>query len=116
MKTMIKDIKPIKVKKNVIKFDKNDKKITKTVLEDAYLVTMLNGNSIALSLKQMDELNIDVDGSRKDSSVDYEDIEDDNIIEEDDSVVESSPKFTTNIQKNQEEVISSTDNSNNNGE
>lgn len=116
MKTMIKDIKPIKVKNTVIKFDKNDKKITKTVMEDAYLVTMMNGNSIALTLKQMKELNINKDGTMNDCTVEYEDNEDDNIIEENDPVVESGPKFTTNIQKNQEEVISPTVNKDNKGE
>lgn len=116
MKTMIKDIKPIKVKNTVIKFDKNDKKITKTVMEDAYLVTMMNGNSIALTLKQMKELNINEDGTMNDCTVEYEDNEDDNIIEEIDPVVESDPKFTTNIQKNQEEVISPTVNKDNKGE
>lgn len=116
MKTMIKDIKPIKVKNTVIKFDKNYKKITKTVMEDAYLVTMMNGNSIALTLKQMKELNINEDGTMNDCIVEYEDIEDDNIIEENDPVVESGPKFTTNIQKNQEEVISPTVNKDNKGE
>lgn len=97
---MIKDIKPTKVKNTVIKFNKNDKKITKTVLEDAYLVTMMNGNSVAMTLKQMKELNINVDGTINDCAVEYEDNEDDNIVEENDPVVESGPKFTTNIQKN----------------
>ncbi len=116
MKTMIKDIKPIKVKSTVIKFDKNNKKITKTVMVDCYLVTMMNGNSIALTLKQMKELNINEDGTMNDCTVEYEDNEDDNIIEENNPIVESGPKFTTNIQKNQEEVISSTVNKDNKGE
>lgn len=106
MKTMIKDMKPIKVKKTVIKI-KDDKKVTEDVIEDAYLVTMMNGNSVALTKKQMKELNINDDGSIKNEVIDYEEEEDDDITEEVVINTNSNPKFSTNIQKDQKEVISS---------
>ena len=101
MSNIIKSIKSCPTfKKEVITFNKKDKKVVKTVdVSDCYLVTFNNGNSIAVSSKDLRFLGINIP-EKDDKVIKVEENFDDNVEDFDDV-----DTIDVNIEENDNELV-----------